>query len=113
MKVAARLVFVLGAVAIGWFLFSRVPKDVVLEYDLSGVPEATRLEAEIRRGGDLVRHAEFRLPGRGESIVRHTVSLPRGDYTLAWRIVVPSGELKGERPLDVQESGTIILPLAR
>jgi methionine-rich copper-binding protein CopC len=110
-RALSRLVIVLGAVGVGLFLFSRSPRDVVLEYDVGAVPEAIRLEVDVRRGGDLVRHAEFRLPGRGESIVRHALSIPRGEYVLAWRLVTPDGSVTGERPIVVEEEGTIVLAL--
>jgi hypothetical protein len=110
-RALSRLVIVLGAVGVGLFLFSSSPRDVVLEYDLGAVPEAIRLEVDVRRGADLVRHAEFRLPGHGESIVRHALRIPRGEYVLAWRLVTPDGSVAGERPIVVEEEGTIVLAL--
>ncbi len=112
MRAPARLLAVLGAVAVAWLLFTGGPKDVVLEYHLSGSPGATRLEVDVRRGAQVVRHAEFRLAGRGETIVRHAVRLPRGDYSLAWRLATPAGGDAGERPLAVQDDETIVLSLA-
>jgi hypothetical protein len=108
---AARLVALLGAVVLGWWTLSRGPQDVVLEYELGAVPEAIRLEVDLRRGADVVRHAEFRLPGTGETIVRHAVRVPRGAYTLGWRLVTPGGAVAGERPLEIEEDGTIVLSL--
>ncbi len=110
MKAAARVVGLLGAVAIGWFLFAHAPRDVVLVYDV-GVPDASALEVNLRHGDALVRHAEFRLHGGGE--VRHALRLPQGEYELAWRVASPSGARTGERPIDVTEAGTIVLPLGR
>ncbi len=110
MRPVARLVAVLGALGVGWFLFSRAPRDVVLVYDVAA-PDATALEVDIRRGGALVRHAEFRLHGAGE--VRHPVRLPDGEYALAWRLGAAGASRTGERPIDVTEAGTIVLPLGR
>ena len=112
MKRAARLLALLGALAVGLFLFSASPEDVVLVYDLAGAPEATALEVELRRGGDLVRHAEFRVTGSDRQI-RHALRLPRGEYALAWRAAGPAGARSGERTLDVAEEGTIVLPVGR
>jgi hypothetical protein len=109
-RALARLVALLGALAVGWFLFSRAPRDVVLVYDVA-VPGASALEVDLRRGDALVRHAEFQLHGGGE--IRHHVRLPQGEYALAWRIDAPGGARTGERPIEVTEAGTIILPLGR
>ena len=109
-KPLARLVALLGAIAVGWFVFSRAPRDVVLVYDVA-VPGASALEVDLRRGDALVRHAEFRLHGGGE--VRHAVRLPEGEYALAWRVAAPGGARTGERAVEVTEAGTIVLPLGR
>lgn len=111
MRSALRLVLLLGAVGLAWIFLAGGPKDVVLEYDLAAQPTATRLEVDVRRGSEVVRHAEFKLPGRGETIVRHAVRLPKGAYTVAWRLAVPGGAVTGERPVDVEEEGTIVLSL--
>lgn len=111
MRSAARLVALLGAVVLAWWTLSRGPTDVVLEYELGAVPQAIRLEVELRQGAEVVRHAEFRLPGKGETVVRHSVRVPRGAYTLGWRLVTPDGSVAGERPLDIEEEGTIVLSL--
>lgn len=113
MKSAARLVALLGAVAVGLFLVSAAPKDVVLVYDLAGAPGATALEVELRRDGELVRHAEFRVADPGRQI-RHELRLPKGQYAVSWRTASPAGALAGgERVLDVEEEGTIVLPVGR
>lgn len=108
MKAVARLVALAGAIGIGWFLLSGSTRELVLVYDLGGAP-ATSLEVEIRRGGELVRRAE--LGARGGAQLRHPVRLPDGDYVLAWRIGGPDGSRSGERPLEVREDGTVVLPL--
>jgi hypothetical protein len=110
MRSLARLVALLGAVAVGWFLLSRAPRDVVLVYDVA-VAGASSLEVDLRRGDALVRHAEFPLHGGGE--IRHSVRLPKGEYALAWRIDAPEGARTGERPIEVTEAETIVLPLGR
>jgi hypothetical protein len=107
---AARAVAILGALAVGWLLLGRAPKDVTLVYDLSAVPDARALEVDVVRGGEVLRHAEFRVAGRGAP-VEHKVKLPEGDYLLRGRIEAPAGARPFERPLEVHEAGTIVLPL--
>jgi hypothetical protein len=109
---AARLVALLGAVAVGLFLVSASPRDVVFVYDLAGAPGATALEVELRRGGELVRHAEFRVTDPGRQI-RHELRLPQGRYAVSWRAASPAGSFAGERVVDVEEEGTIVLPVRR
>ena len=107
----ARIVALLGAIAVGYLLFSAAPRDVVLVYDLTGAPPASSLEIEIRRGGDRVRRAELSATGGGQ--LRHPVRLPEGDYVLAWRLATADGVRSGDRPLEVREDGTVVLPLGR
>ncbi len=111
MRPLARLVAVVGAVLVGWLLWQHAPRDVTLVYAV-GAPDATALEVDLRRGAELVRHAEFTLHGGGE--VRHAVRLPDGEYGLVYRIRTPEGTRTGERSVDVSsDAGTIVLPLAR
>jgi hypothetical protein len=108
----ARLLLVVGAVGIGWFLFEASPRDVVLVYDAAAVPDATALEVEIRSGGDLVRRARLALD-RGVQ-ARHPVRLRDGAYDVSWRLVgAPGGPVGGARELVVTGDETIVLPLGR
>jgi hypothetical protein len=109
-KPIARLVAIAGAIGLGYFLLSASPRDVVLVYDLGAEPVAS-LDVDIRRGGEVVRHAE--LSARGASQVRHPVRLPDGDYVVAWQLAGPGGLRSGERTLTVREDGTIVLSLGR
>jgi hypothetical protein len=109
-RLAARLVLLAGGVAIGLWLFRASPREVKLVYDVSGSPGATSLEVEVRRGGEVMRRAEFRLRS-GERQVHHGVRLPDGDYVLALRTSGPSGVTTVERPVEIRESGTIVLSL--
>ena len=111
MKRSARLVALVGAVLIGWFLLGSRPPEVLLVYDVSARPEATALEVDLRSAGAVVRHA--RLQVRAGEQVRHPVRLRDGSYALAWRLELPSGPLRGERTLDVDGDQTIVLPLGR
>jgi hypothetical protein len=111
-KRAARLLALLGAIAVGLFLSRAAPEDVVLVYDLSGAHGATALDIELRRDGEVVRRAEFPVKAQ-ERQIRHALRLPRGWYGLAWRTAGPEGARRGERDLEVTEGGTIVLPLGR
>lgn len=112
MRRAARLLAVAGAVAVGWLLFGEGPRDVVLVYDLAGAPAASALEVRLRRGGQEVRRAEFRLHEPAGPI-RHEVRLPDGDYALGWRLLTPAGPREGERAIAIREDGTIVLAIGR
>lgn len=105
----ARALFLAGAVAIGLFFFRATPRDVTLVYAL-GDAGARALDVDIRRGGEVVRHAEFRAP---PAQVRHAVRLPDGDYVVHLRIAGPGAAAPRdvERPVQVSESGTIVLPV--
>jgi hypothetical protein len=110
-RAVARVIAVLGAVATGMFLLRSGPHEVDLVYDLSAAPGATRLEVDIRRGAELVRHAEFRV-APGIAPARHALKLPEGEYAVAWRVARPDGATGGVLPLEIHEGGTIVLPLA-
>ncbi|MFT3916061.1 MAG: hypothetical protein QM704_18815 [Anaeromyxobacteraceae bacterium] len=112
MKPLARLVAVLGAVGVGVFLFRSAPRDVVLVYGLPPSPAPAVLEVELVRGGEPVRHAELAAPTAGGE-VRHAVKLSDGTYVLRWRLGQGASARAGERPLEVTEDGTIVVPLAR
>lgn len=108
MKALARVVLLLGAVGVGALLLRASPREVTLVYGLPPGEAPARLEVDIRRGGDLVRRAEIRVPG-GARDVRHPLRLPDGDY----RVVVRAGSAVFERDVTVTEAGTIVLPLGR
>lgn len=111
MRLGLRAVALLGAAGVAWVLFSGAPREVVLVYHLPATPRGGVLELELRRAPEVVRRAEFRLPpGEGHE-VRHAVRVPTGAYMLAWRLGTPEGDQKGERPLEIAESGTIVLAL--
>lgn len=113
MRLLARLVVVLGAVAVAWTLFGEGPRTVTLVYELPPVARGTTLEIEIRRGGETVRRAEFRLAAGpdGRRQVRHEVRLAEGDYDLAWRLALPDGGSHGVRSVSVREDGTLVFSL--
>jgi hypothetical protein len=108
-KVAARLVAVLGAMGLGLFLFRHNPREVVLVYDLTGVAEPRDLRVAIVRGAEVMRRAEFPSPS---SQVRHAVRLPDGSYRLDYHVEARGGPVQGERELTISEGGTIVLSLA-
>lgn len=110
MKLLARLLLVAGALGLGWFLFRAAPRDVVLVYGVSALGAPATLEVEVRRGPDLVRRAELLVPpGGGE--VRHPLRLPDGAYVVSWRLAAGAKAWRGERPLDVSEDATLVVPL--
>jgi hypothetical protein len=107
-KVAARLVAILGAAALGLYLFRSSTRDVVLVYDLDGASGARSLEVVIRKGHQVVRRANFPSPG---AQVRHQVQLTDGEYRVDYRLERRSGPLEGERDISITEPETIVLSL--
>ncbi len=111
MRSAARLVLLAGAVALGLFLFRAAPRDVTLVYGLPRAGAVTSLEVDIRRGGEEVRHAEFRFPHGAPEQVRHPVRLTDGSYAVAVRAQADGAARTTEREVTVSESGIIVLPV--
>jgi hypothetical protein len=72
MRLLRRLVVVAAVIGAGYLLFGEGPRDVVLVYDLASAPDATGLEVELRRGRDVIRRAEFRVPRAGGAL-RHSL----------------------------------------
>jgi hypothetical protein len=107
---AARLLALLGAVALGFFLFRSSTREVVLVYDLAGAPGVRALEVVLQRDGKVVRRARFEAPA---AQVRHPVRLTDGSYRLGYRVETPGEPLQGERTFTVTEAGTIVLALGR
>ncbi len=111
MKQAARLVLLLGAVAIGLPLLRANTREVTLVYGLAAGRTVTRLEVEIRKGNEEIRRVEFRFPAGAPPQVRHEVRLPDGPYDLVVHIFDAGQARTVERPLVVTESGTIVVPV--
>ncbi len=112
MKLAARILFLAGAIGVGLFLLRAAPRDVVLVYAIEGAPRPTGLEVQILRDGETVRHAEFRFARGAPAQVRHPVKLPDGRYTLRFRLSAPGAPPASlERPLTVDESGPVVIHL--
>lgn len=110
MKPAARLVLLVGVVAIGLVLFRAAPRDVTFVYDVARVPGATAIQVEIRRGAETLRRAEIRVPA-GETQVRHPVRLPPGTYEVSVEVDRPDAVIRTTRTVDVRESGPILVPV--
>lgn len=110
MKAAARLLLLAGALGVGVVLHRAAPRELDLVYDLARAPGAERLLVEIRQEGALVRRAELAVPAdRGP--IHHAVKLRDGAYELRFEIATAAGAVTGERPLEVREAGTVVLPL--
>jgi len=110
-RALARLVAIAGAMAVGAVLFRSWPRDVTLVYELSGLPGATAVEVEIRRGGQVLRSARMRAPA-GPEPIRHPVRLPDGTYDLAVRVELPPRPVRLSRTVEVDGDGAIRVPLS-
>ncbi len=109
-RAAARLLLLAGAIGVGLLLLRASPRDVTFVYDVGRLPGATALEVEIRRDGETIRHAELRVaPGAAQ--VEHRVRLPDGTYDLAVRVARPGAPVRVDRPIEIREAGTIVVPL--
>ncbi len=112
MRHAARLVLMGGAVAVGLYLWRAAPRDLALVYGMPAGAPVTSMEVEVLRDGETLRRAEFRFPGGAPGAVRHAVRLPDGAYLVRVRLAAAAGPAwTVERPLEVSESGTVVLPL--
>ncbi len=110
LKPLSRLVFLAGAVAIGLFLFRAAPRDVTLVYGLAGTT-ADSLEVDVERGGEVVRHAEFRFASGAPPTVSHRVRLTDGDYVVRATLASHGSARHVDRTIHVSESGPIVVPL--
>jgi hypothetical protein len=108
-KLATRLLVLLGIAGIAMCFFRSAPRDVVLVYDLGDIHDATQLEVRILKGSETVRLAEFPSP---PAQVRHQVRLTDGTYHVRVGIDRPGAVQHADREITVTESQTIILPLA-
>jgi hypothetical protein len=109
-RLLARLLFLGGAVAIGLYLLRAAPRDVTLVYLLPPARGPSALDVELRRGEEVLRHAEFRFHDGAPSRVLHPVRLPDGRYAVVMRLSTTSGLLRiAERTIDVIEDGPILV----
>jgi hypothetical protein len=107
-KLAARVLLLAGAVALGLFLFRANPREVTLVYGVGGLG-ARSLEVEIARGGEVIRRAELRVGADGQA--SHRVRLPDGEYAVRIRAVGAGPVRTVERVITVSESETIVIPV--
>ncbi|BDG07626.1 hypothetical protein [Anaeromyxobacter paludicola] len=113
MKLAARMLFLAGAIAIGFFLLRAAPRDLVLVYAIDEQPRPTGVAVDVLRDGETIRHAEFRFARGAPAQVRHPVKLTDGSYTLRFRLEAPGRPVATvERPLTVDESGPVVVNVA-
>ena len=112
MKVALRLLLLLGFGALGLFVLREVPRSVTLVYAMDDAPAVRRVEVEVRRGTSVIRQAEFRFPAGAPTQIQHDVKLPDGEYRVAVRVWNDTGPPRLTlRPVTVAESGSIVLPI--
>jgi hypothetical protein len=110
LRALARVVALAGAVALGAYLFRSWPRDVTLVYDLGGLPGASEVEVEIRRGGETVRFARIRIPPAAGPL-RHPVRLPDGPYQILARVELPRGPVLLSSAFEVDGDGAVPLRL--
>jgi hypothetical protein len=107
-----RLLLLVGVAAIGIFFLRAMPREVTLVYALDGAPAVRALEVDVRRDGEVLRHAEYLFPGGAPGQVRHDVRLPDGAYEVLLRISrAGDPPVRSRLPVVVSESGLIVLPV--
>ncbi len=112
MKGPLRLLLLLGFAAIGLFFLGAMPRDVTLVYDLEEAAAVRGLEVEVRRGGNVVRQAEYRFPAGAPRQVLHEVKLPDGAYEVRLRVSRAGGPVQRSLlPVVVTESGPVVLAI--
>jgi hypothetical protein len=105
-------ILLVGLAAVGVFFLRGMPREVTLVYGLDDFPAVRGLEVDLRREGEVLRHAEFRFPAGAPAQVRHEVRLPDGVYEVLVR-VSREGSRAGRAllPLAISESGPVVLPV--
>ncbi len=106
------LLLVVGLAAVGIFFLRGMPRDVILVYALDAPGTVRAIEVDVRRQGEVLRHAEFRFLDGAPAQVRHEVRLPDGVYEVLLR-VSREGSPPGQAllPLTITESGPVVLPV--
>jgi hypothetical protein len=107
-KLAARLVFLAGAVGLGLLLFRVGPREVTLVYGVAD-PRVRTVEVVIARGDEVLRRADLRV--LGDQPPSHRVRLPDGDYQLRVDLLGDGPPRHVEKSITVAESGTLVIPL--
>jgi hypothetical protein len=111
-KVALRLLLLLGFGALGLFVLREVPRSVTLVYVIDDAAAVRRVEVEVRRGATVIRQAELRFPAGAPAQIQHDVKLPDGQYQVAVRVWNDTGAARLTlRPVTVAESGSIVLSI--
>jgi hypothetical protein len=111
-KVALRLLLLLGFGAIGLYFLREVPRSVGLVYVIDDSPSVRKVDVEIRKGASPARRSEFRFPAGAPREVRHDVKLADGDYQVVVRVWRLGGSPQSlVLPVTVTESGPIVLAI--
>jgi hypothetical protein len=111
-RVALRLLLLLGLAAVGLFVLREVPRSVGLVYVIDDSPSVRRVEVEIRKGEAPARRSEFRFPAGAPPELRHDVKLADGDYQVVVRVWRLAGSPQSRiLPVTVAESGPIVLAI--
>jgi len=111
-KVALRLLLLLGFGALGLFVLREVPRDVTLVYAVEDAPAVRKVDVEILKGDGVLRHAELRFPTGAPAQIRQDVKLKDGDYRVVVRVWRASAApVRTVLPLTVAENGPVVLTI--
>ncbi len=113
MRGPLRLLLLLGLAAGGLWAFRETPRAITLVYALEDPATVRRVDVEVRSGDASLRRAELRFPEGAPDRVQHEVRLRDGSYRLEVRVVRADGSARVQvLPLEVAESGPVVLPVA-
>jgi hypothetical protein len=77
----ARVLFGLGLATVAWQLLPNVPRPTQLEFSLGREHQrVVELRVGFERGGEELHGVSFGFPEGAPRTLRHSVSLPAGEY---------------------------------
>ncbi|HEX7481694.1 MAG TPA: hypothetical protein VF331_28065 [Polyangiales bacterium] len=110
----ARLVALGGVLAVGTVLAPRVPREVKVELVLGPTHhDFTEVRIAYLQEGEELHGVAFTFPAGAPERVRHTVSLPAGDFEVRAELRRPNGGSQASvGHLHAPAAGTVRIPLA-
>jgi len=92
----ARLTAVAGAVVVGLALFPHVPRKVDVEFELGPTHrEIVEVRVAYVQDGEELHGVSFSFPEGAPGHVRHSVSLPPGDFEVHTQLRPSQGRTRG------------------
>ena len=114
-RTLARLIALLGAVVVALALMPHVPRKVDVEFELGpSHREIVEVRVAYVQDGEELHGVSFSFPDGAPGQVRHSVSLPPGDFEVHTELRPSQGESRGSvDKLHAPADGTIRFRLGR